>query len=568
MNDAPSIDRLNARFNEMERRIAVLERRIATLEQAAGAAESSAQYQPSTAGSPLLPVVPELQAGGTFPVLGRALLGIAGAYLLRAIAEAHFVPEALMELAAVVYALFWLAAGARGRTRFAAVIYACTSVLILAPMLWELTMSFHTMPAGADAAALAAFAAVGFILVRNQERASVLRIANVSAAALCLALAVVTHDNLPFLTVLLLMAAACEYPSMVGGVPAGRPLIALAADLGVWMLIFIYRAPAAARTDYPALTSIELVTPGIALFAIVATGFFLREIRDGGRIAVFDAIQATIAFLLAACGMLFFGPAAKEMILGGICFGLAAVLYAVSLAPGRHRNRRDQVILSAWGVALVLSGIGLAVPAAARISCLALSTIAATAAAGWLRRVSLAWQATAFLLAAGWFSGLLTYLMLALAGTTAGAPPADFWITMICAAACYALLLLRSETLGEGQPFPFLFAVMAAVAAASLLVQAAARLAVASFAAGPHHLALIRSSILCVAALALAFSGARWRRPELTQIGYCVLVLEAIKLLLEDLRHGHLAYVAASVCLLALTLIAIPQVTRRASTSS
>lgn len=562
MSDAGLPERLNSRFEAMERRLAALERRMAVLEQAAGAAEDAAEGGVGATGSPLLPAVPAWHAGGTFPVLGKALLGIAGAYLLRAIAEAHIVPEAVMELAAVAYALLWLAAGGRGRSRFAAVTYACTSVLILAPMLWELTMSFHTMRAAADAGALAAFAAVALMLARKVERAPVLRIANLSAAGLALALAVATHDNLPFLAVLLLMAAACEHASVRGGVPSARPVVALAADLGVWMLLFIYRAPAAARTDYPAVGAWELMAPGFVLFAIAAAGVTFRNVMGGERIAAFDAVQATMAFLLAGCGLLYFGPAEKQAILGGMCLVLAAALYAATLGPRRHWDRRDRMILSTWTAALILAGIWYAVPGNAVTMCLAGSAIAATAASGWSRRVSLAWQATAFLLAAGWFSGLLIYVMHALATTAAGAPGADVWITMIGAAACYALLSLRPETLREDQAFPFLFAVMAAVAAASLLVQGAARLATITFAAGPHHLALMRSSILCAAAVALAFSGARWRRVELTQIGYCVLVLEAIKLLVEDLRHGHLAYVAASVCLLALTLIAIPRVAR------
>jgi predicted tellurium resistance membrane protein TerC len=75
-----------------------------------------------------------------------------------------------------------------------------------------------------------------------------------------------------------------------------------------------------------------------------------------------------------------------------------------------------------------------------------------------------------------------------------------------------------------------------------------------------HHLAFIRTLTLCAVALALAFSGAHWRRLELTRLGFAVLVLLAVKLVAEDLRHGHLGYTAASICLVAFTLIAVPRV--------
>ena len=57
-----------------------------------------------------------------------------------------------------------------------------------------------------------------------------------------------------------------------------------------------------------------------------------------------------------------------------------------------------------------------------------------------------------------------------------------------------------------------------------------------------------------------------WRRApgpgEVTRIGYAVLALLAVKLLWEDLRHGHLAFIAASFFLFAMTLIAVPRASR------
>jgi hypothetical protein len=77
-----------------------------------------------------------------------------------------------------------------------------------------------------------------------------------------------------------------------------------------------------------------------------------------------------------------------------------------------------------------------------------------------------------------------------------------------------------------------------------------------------HHLAFIRTLTVCTAAIALAFSGAHWRRMELTRIGYATLGLLALKLVFEDLRHGHLAFIAASIFLFAITLIVVPRVAR------
>lgn len=570
MNDLPgSLDRLNDRFDAVEKRLAALEQRIAQLESveramaaqpsaaAAGAAPAAA---PAAAASALLPEVPSGQAGGIFPVLGRAMLGIAGAYLLRALDEAHVLPAVALESAAILYALVWLAAGAKTRAAFAAAVYACTSVLILAPMLWELTLGFKGLPAAVDALTLAAFVAVAFGLARGPQRRPVVRIASVSAAALSLALAIATHANLPFLGVLLLLAGLCEFAA--GEERLARPLIALASDLGVWMLIYLYRAPENTRADYPPLSAFWLIAPGFLLFAIFALGLTLKTARQRQPISIFDTVQATIAFLLAAGGLLYFGPAAKANLLGLLCVVLAMALYAVRFAGLRDPDRRTGFVFGAWSVSLLLAGIWLSAPPAARAECLGAAAIAAVAAGALRGKAVLAGHATAFLLAAAWASGLFAYAFNALAGTPAGAPSLRICLTVLSAVLCYGMVSKR-PVLREGQPFPFLFASIAVLAAAALLAQGSVRLAANAFAVEPHHLALIRSFILCAAVLALAFSGAHWRRRELTQIGYAVIALEAVKLVLEDLRHGHLAYVAASVCLFAFTLIAIPRVARR-----
>ena len=57
-------------------------------------------------------------------------------------------------------------------------------------------------------------------------------------------------------------------------------------------------------------------------------------------------------------------------------------------------------------------------------------------------------------------------------------------------------------------------------------------------------------------------AGARWQRMELTRISYIGLALLAVKLVLEDLRHGDLTFIAGAIFLFALTLIAVPHLAR------
>ncbi len=88
------------------------------------------------------------QAGGMFSVLGKAMLGIAGAYLLRAVAESGSLP--MLAVAAHRHCLRnpMACSGRRGFLPghgLQALRMPAPRPLILAPMLWELTLSFKVL---------------------------------------------------------------------------------------------------------------------------------------------------------------------------------------------------------------------------------------------------------------------------------------------------------------------------------------------------------------------------------------------------------------------------------------
>ena len=83
------------------------------------------------------------------------------------------------------------------------------------------------------------------------------------------------------------------------------------------------------------------------------------------------------------------------------------------------------------------------------------------------------------------------------------------------------------------------------------------------FAPEVHHIAFVRTLIVCAFALTISFVGSRSRRIELTWIAYATLAFVAVKLVFEDLRHGHLEYIAGSLFLFAITLLSVPRLARR-----
>ena len=79
--------------------------------------------------------------------LGRALLGLAGAYLLRAFTESGALPHRAGIAAGLLYAMGWLIWAARtpATQRIETALHSLTSVLVLAPLLWEATLRFHAV---------------------------------------------------------------------------------------------------------------------------------------------------------------------------------------------------------------------------------------------------------------------------------------------------------------------------------------------------------------------------------------------------------------------------------------
>ncbi len=560
MNDLPDeIERLEKRLEALERRVHALERPVAARWPHPSPELEAAPAPQAAAATPLAP------AGSMFSVLGSAMLGIAGAYVLRAVEAASSLPKLAVASAGIVYAFLWLvwAARTRGGPRFASAIYAGTSALILAPMVWELTLRFKVFSPAIAAGVVCAYALAAMGRARKREVAPVLRVGCIAAAGLALALAIASHAMMPFVVVLLVLAAVCEFAPRMQNAPEVRALVALAADVAIWILIYVYFAPQPAGEEYPALSRIALLAPGVAVFVVYAASVGLRTVLRERPIAVFETVQITIAFLLAAVSLADFGPAGSTILLGIVCLVLSVAAYvAVFTVFQRVQKGRNSAVFSAWGAALLLAGSFLCLSSLAAIVLLGAVAIAATAVGSRRNRLAFEFYAMVFLLAGALASGLPSFLVSALVGTPQGAPPAGVWPIACAAILCYAAAQPREGESWMPQTLHLGFAALAVAALAALLVQGFIGLTAVLVQPETHHLAFIRTLTLCVVALALVYSGAHWRRVELARLGYAALALVAVKLVTEDLRHGHLAYIAASIFLVAFTLIAAPRVGR------
>ena len=242
-----------------------LERRVYALEHPSQIQEPFPAQAPSSSGTTqAAQALPFAQGDGAFSVVGKAMLGIAGAYLLRAAAESTTFPRAAVVAIAIAYAVMWLVAATRVRAEawFASITYAGTSVLILVPMLWELTMRFRFLPTGVTAGILGGFVAAAFALAWKRHFAEVVWVTTAATSIAALAMSITAHDLAPFIVALLVMAIVSEYAAAVNHGLSVRPLVAASADIAVWAMIYICSRPESTRLEYSEVSGALLLTFG------------------------------------------------------------------------------------------------------------------------------------------------------------------------------------------------------------------------------------------------------------------------------------------------------------------
>jgi hypothetical protein len=342
-----------------------------------------------------------------------------------------------------------------------------------------------------------------------------------------------------------------------------RPLVAAVLNVALFALIWIRSSPA--HDEYQPIGAALLLALSLIPLLIYAAGATAQTLLLRRRISFFEAAQTLIAFSFAAWAVLVFGPGRGTALLGAACLLAAAAGYiAVFRCFDPAKTRRNYHVYATGSLALLLAGSILALPpSGAALLCSTLAVIAAALGAR-LPRLTLQAHSLALIATAILVSGLLAWQGQILGGPFPMGPGRAIAIVSILAILTWVAVVSRQHPIPGWTPrvTHLLLAAFAASAAVSLLVWMAVRLTATTITPGSEHIAVIRTLIACLAALALAAGASRWQRNELGWLAWAALALTALKLLLEDLRHGHLAWTAASISLYAVTLLLVPRLLR------
>lgn len=562
---ASLVEQLNERVRELERRVSVLESQPPRPSPARTAMRGRPAIDDSQLSSAWRGLPSEETPARAVPVIGKSILAIAGAYLLRAIVESGSVPKLPVLIVAILYAGFWLVWAVRihASNRFASATYGITSALILSPLLWEVTVRFQIMSPVFAGMVLVAFVVLALAVAHRRALRVIPGVTIFSTVLTALALIITTHELVPLTAALLAIAFATEIAVCLGRGASLRALPAFAADFAVWLLVYVATAPGGVPESYHPTAPTVLTILSLALLAIYGGSVGIRSFVLHQRITVFEIGQVVLAFVLATYGTMRATQGSAATALAVFFLLLVAVCYWGALSRFLAKEQtRNRLVSATWAVALLLAGNSLLFPVKIQVIFLCLATVVAAFAYSRTAKLCLGLHSSVFLAAAAFISPLPKYAVGAMTGAVPpSAPTWNVWIVAVSALLCYAV----GSYADDRKRRRVLWVVPAALvsfAGAAFAVALIVRLFAVRVSLAASHLSVVRTVVNCALALTLGFLGFRWKRVELGWVAYAAVAFGTLKLLFEDLRYGNPASLVVSFLFYGLVLILLPRVSR------
>lgn len=557
------VDDVASLVEQLTRRITDLEARVSSLEHCSPSpspAASTATFQ-SDRVAPALAGADSGTSGNVIGVLGKAVLAMAGAYLLRAIAEATSGAQFPMLLAGIVYACCWMAWAVRAHrtNHFASATYGTTATLILAPLLYESTTKFQLLSITSTSVVLVAFVVLVLVLAWHSNLQVLPWVGTLASIATLWVLIFSTHVLVPLSCALLGIALATEVAACLGHRLSLWAMVAIAADAAIVLFIYVMTSPDGVPTSYNPAAPTTTALLSMSLLCVYGGGIAIRSFGERKQISNFEVLQGALVFALAYLGATRASKSAAP-ILGGLFLALSLICYWGALSRfSDGKQTRNRALSASWAVLLMLIGVAILFPPSG--SALAFSGLGIGAVILHRRNSDpgIALHASLYLVAAAVCSPFFRYAREALAGAVPGLPQWTVWIVLAASLFCYSMGPHSAEEPWRRRMLWIVPAGLASVGVAALSVAIMHALVSTRFALTASLTAGIRTIVTCLLALSLGFLASRFQRAELGWLAYGAVAIGALKLFVEDLRLGNAASLVVSLLSYGLILILLPR---------
>jgi hypothetical protein len=515
------------------------------------------------------------------PLVGRTFVVLAGAFLLRAVTERGILAPAVGVAAGMAYAILWLVlagSSAAKAKRTGATFHGIATAIIAFPLVWEATVKFEFLSPFAGILALLAVTGLGLAVAWRWSLRRLAWVMTASAASTALVLGVASRSLVLGVAFLLVLGFATLWMGWSRGWQGPGWLAAWVVDLSILMMTLMVlagRSEQVIQLFHPE----SLVTLQLSLVLIYCGSVGARTLTNGPALRAGEIVQGAVALIVGLGGGLFVTRTTEVATarLGVVAFVLAVACYAVSFAfiDRRGEGRANFIFYTTLALFFTLASFDALL--GAPMNTFAFSVIAVSAA--WLggvhSRATLSLHGAVYALVAAVTSGLLANGIDALVGTTVpslGAIDFSVLVALVLGAGCtWFPVATHGRTWGRFSRVPkvAVLAVMAVGLGGLVIVLLAPLLPVA--AEGQRDaaaLAVLRTGVLAISVLLLAWIGHTDRLRETSWLVYPILIAGAAKLLVEDLPSGRASTLFLSLALYGGALILAPRLVRRASPAS
>lgn len=563
-----AMEGLEARVGKLEALVGGAKIDPVAAEDARGSGATTGDHE--TDGEPTLAEIAE-RAGANIGagLIGGILLVLAGAFLLRSLTEGEVLPRVAGVASGLAYSAAWAVIchllGKRG-LRGAASASGLASSLVAFPMIWEATARYQVLSPWIAAGLLVV---AGLVLLAIAERH---RLAPVSGAAvlgigsvsLVLMFATRRPEPFAFSSCLLGVVAVWFGPQRGGPLPWFSYLV---ANLGGLLLVAWSSGERAIAGAIPAVSI-------LSGYCAATLAIIVLQSRRDGKVGAHQVFQGVLVTLLGFGGALIVGDdhlpgIAKALGAVGLTVGICGYAFLLVTFRWAHEHRWAYLFHSSLAVALVAMGSLVLFPQPAWMFA-GLAVLLALVGLRLDRASPGLHAAMAILFAAvvGEFGGMVFH-GLAAPGSASWPGITPEAATTLAAAILCALLRLKVQSplwpswlprLGRG-----VVVLVAVLGIDAVLVQLAAPLVAGDPGAyDPGTLAALRTGILAVSVVVLAW-GSRYRRLWPAQrLIWPLLGAIAVKLLVEDFPRGRAITMAVALLLCGVALILATRLKRTA----
>lgn len=586
------VSRLESKVEELAMAVKSMEERLSRLE-AVGAPPGIEAVRPLIAEAPPPAEAPPVAAAAAavavdldeseetenavqsyMTLIGRTLIVLAGAYLLRAITESHVLPLNAGIALGLAYAMFWIVVAYRANESdsvLSPTLHGVAAAMIAYPLLLEATTRFEVFSNGVASIILTVVTSVFLAVAWRRGLHALAWVVTLLAIGATYFMIAKTAIVLPFTWFLLYLGIATVWIGYMSSGYDRRWLLlrwATAGGVNVMSAIVVLLVIGKKTTHTPGAV-IALV---IAVFVGYVASFAARTVFRAREVTMFEILQSVSVLVICFGGSVWIASVTS---LGRVPLGIASVLlgaatYATAFAFVQQRAGSNKNFLFYSSFALVMTLAGSMILAGGEVAALLWAAFGAITT--WL-----AWRyahpllqahSAAYITAGAISSGLIAFGAFAIFYPIGDPRPAlSLGGMAIVASSLFAFAAPLDKTLQKNLAFriprtitTILFVWGFGGAVIMIL------LAALHFGAGdvdPAVVATIRTAVLSAVAIGLAVV-CRWNRFADTRVlVYPLLTMIALKLLVEDFRVGRPLTLFITFALYGGALIAAPRLRRR-----